>query len=549
MPQAACRTLEIRLCGPLDLRWDDGEPAGPRGAKQRALLALLASAPNLARSRTWLQATLWGRAGQSHGRASLRQALSEVRGAFGDEADRVLDVTTDQIAFHDGGVRVFRDPADGVFLEGIDIDENGFEDWLRQARSAAAPLCSDVSGSQPQSLRPRIAVLPFARFAQGDGPDALGDALAQELLRILSRVELIDVISHLSSRALRPLTSTMANVRAGLGCDYLVTGTYRMGDGRITLEMDFHDVATEVLSWSSEAQIAQAAFLAGDPGLLANLAGDIVNAALVSSVRQGAIRPMPDLATHKLLMSAIGLMFNMGDADFGRAGRQLAEVAKRAPRHALPFAWAAQWHLLRVFQGQSPDAAKDRQKAEDAVARALDLDPLCAYSLAMDGNVLTVLYGEFDAARDRFDRALELDPSNAAAHQYKSILHSFLGEAEAAVNLTARTRILSPRDPRMGFFDGLGAAAYLAAGAYDTAVEMSENAIRVSPRHISAHRARVVGLQLAGRAPEARDAAAHLLRQEPGLTIHRYLANHPAADLASGQLWAGALQAAGVPTR
>lgn len=54
----------------------------------------------------------------------------------------------------------------------------------------------------------------------------------------------------------------------------------------------------------------------------------------------------------------------------------------------------------------------------------------------MDGNVRTVLYSEFDTARDRFDRALELDPSNAAAHQYKSILQTFPGDADDAVRLT-----------------------------------------------------------------------------------------------------------------
>lgn len=158
----------------------------------------------------------------------------------------------------------------------------------------------------------------------------MSDVLRCRLLRILSRLELIDVILHLSSRAFRHLSSTTEEMREGLGYDYLVSGTYRTTGDTIALEMDFHDAPAEVLSWSSEAKIDQAAFLAGEPGALADLAGEIANAAVVSSVRQGAIRPMPDLATHKLLMSAIGLMFNMGDADFGRAVRQLAEVAQRA---------------------------------------------------------------------------------------------------------------------------------------------------------------------------------------------------------------------------
>ena len=547
MTLANDRSLVVRLSGPLNLSWDDGSAVTVRTQKARAILAILAASPNHMRSRAWLQSTLWGGASESQGRASLRQALSLIRAGLAPDADNVLSVTGDTIALREMALRVLRNPAEGAFLEGVEISENGFEDWLRAERTARVKLEEVLAPGGENNVRPRIAVLPFHKLPLAEDKSLLGDAMAEELLRILSRLDLVDVISHLSSRSIDANRPTATDLREKLGCNYVVTGGYRQIGGSLRLEAEFHDTLSNTHLSTFACELNEAGFLAGDSQGMIDLAGNILRETLVSSVRLGALRPLPDLATHRLLMSAIGLMFKMGDADFGRAGRHLTEVIDRAPRHAFPLAWMAQWHLLRVFQGLSDDPAKSRKLAVDAVNRALDLDPFCAFSLAIDGDVQTILEADFGKARARFDLALEMDPNNATAHQFKAVLQSFLGEGDDAVRLTERARMLSPRDPRQGFFNSLGAAAYLVKGDYDTAVEMAENALKNSPSHVSAHRARVVGLALSDRGDKARIAARELMAQEPKLTIKRYLTNHPAADMPSVQTWARALESAGVP--
>ena len=58
----------------------------PRGIKERGLLALLVLSPGQRRTRIWLQDKLWSDRSPEQASGSCRQALSNIRNAFGPAA-------------------------------------------------------------------------------------------------------------------------------------------------------------------------------------------------------------------------------------------------------------------------------------------------------------------------------------------------------------------------------------------------------------------------------------------------------------------------------
>ena len=538
--------LSIQIYGPLIIRWNDGRDIRLPGAKQRAMLALLATSPGHARTRGWLQAQLWSDLDEEQGRANLRQNLFQLRRALGDRAAAVMRSEGDVISLVEGSFELTGSARNGEFLEGIDIAEEGFEDWLREMRSGAGPATFRKEKlAPPVHLRPKLAVLPFLEYPESDG--ALGDAVALELIRVLSRSQLIDIVAHLSSRIFHPRSLDIASVSTRLEIDYLVTGRCARSGNALVLDVDFQDIGSGNLIWSERFTLTLDNFLAGQSTRIHEIAHDILRSIQSASVELGVTRPLPSVASHALLMSAISLMYNMAARNFDRALQQLDEVVERAPRHSLPRAWRAQWHSLRVFQGWSDDPRRDRQRATDEVATALDLNPECAFSLGMDGNVKTTLDGNFDAAERSFDAALGLNASSPLACQFKGILRTYRGDGAGAVALVERARRLSPCDPRAPFFDGLSAGAYLADAQYEKALELAERSLRANPRHVSAHRAKIIGLARLGRMQDAADGVQELLRRDPTITVARYVATHPAARTPVGRDWAEALREAGVP--
>src|SRR6476646_4680373 len=93
--------LTIRLLGPLTVQ-NKHQPVQIASRKARALLAILVCRTGEPISRETLTGMLWGDRPEAQARASLRQALSELRSALGDEADAIE--ATKEFAFWRPGI-------------------------------------------------------------------------------------------------------------------------------------------------------------------------------------------------------------------------------------------------------------------------------------------------------------------------------------------------------------------------------------------------------------------------------------------------------------
>lgn len=545
--------LRIRLFGAFHASDAAGAQLRITSTKQCAMLALLATAPNGKRTRPWLQDTLWSLSGPDLGRASLRRALSDLRQRLGGIFAEVFEVSNDAIRLRLDRIEVIGTPADGAFLEGIDIPEEGFEDWLTQQRQAAtaglprrhAP--QGIALNLQDRLRPSVAILPFVVAQTGDVDGFLGDMVAEEATRALSRVKSFDVISHLSCRNVDSRNVGMAELRQSLDLDYVVCGSLRQTNDRFRVDADFVDTSSGRLRWSQTFHGQKTAFFEGEQELINELAGSVARSIFETSVELAASRPLPDVQSHALLISSIALMHRQDLASFARARMQIEELIRRVPDNAILHSWLGKWYVLCVAQGWSTHITADSQKARECTDRALSLNPGCAFSLAINGFVQSNLLKRFDTALDRFDQVISVDQSNAMAWLLKGMLHAFMDQGERAVEYTDRARFLSPLDPSGYLFDTLSATARLSHKDYDGALRLADRSLSANKNHTSTLRVRTIALHGLDRMDEARGAAQELLRREPNLTIKTYLKKHAAAEFSTGQAWASALRDCGVP--
>ncbi len=532
--------LILRLHGPFMASWSDQRKCQIAGAKQRALLALLASAPEFARSRAWLVPRLWSDCDDTQGRRNLRQTLYALRMALGAGVGDVIGSDGDLVYLDKRNVSVTGGPQDGDFLEGFDLCEEGFEDWLRDRRQAPAtePVASDTAQCS-ERIRYRIAVLPFASDG-ADNPPGIGEVIAHQLSVAFARSGMVDAISHLSCRE-------MGRRGSCIDADYQLIGRCYSASGAKVVDVTLIDADNGTVVWGERFTSSAAGILASEGDLIDQIAGQCLWLIVTRSCLVSSVRPLGSAASHELMMNGIAEMHSFDRDRFFDARMMLEEVISRCRDHSLPLAWLAQWRLLSVYQGWSEDPGLARKQAGDAVARALDLNPYCELSLAIDGNLYNVMDGDFETAAQRFAAAEEINPSSAMVSQLAAILYCFTGRGADAVTMTERARRLTPRDPRRAFFTGIGASSYLVAERWDDAVAEAEAALLLNPGHLSARRCRVIGLQRGGRQSEAAAAARDLMACYPDLTVDAYRRAHPARDTAVGIDWAEALRDAGIP--
>lgn len=546
---------KIRLYGVFQCRLSaEGEPIA-LGAKTAAMLALLVTAPGGVRTRSWLQETLWPLSGPEHGRASVRQTLAGLKKSFGDDFDSLFAADKGTIAIQLDRVGLEGDPADGEFLEGMDIaGSEGFESWLRQKRqmeparvtARARPLVP-VDHAAFARLRPAMAVVPLAVVSGQPEMGSLGDLIANDISRHLARLDHVDVMSHLSCRSDAFRSSTFHHLRQKYDVDFLVTGHARVSGDRVALDVDIIHVDTARILASDRFQDSLDGTLSGASPVYGEICAFLYKAAFESTIQICADREPTDLPAFALLMSAIVLMHRQDRLSVQKSRNQIDLILKRYPSSALVLAWSAYWRVLYAAQGWSRAPSADARDAVRDIEAAVDANPTCRFSRVIHGLVQYQIQKDFEAARASFDLVTREDGNNSFGWLMRGNLYAFEGNGPEAVRFTRRAMRLSPNDPGHYLYATICATASLAAEDFGAALDMAEDALRLNPNHLSSLRTKIIALHNLGRGEDARGASARLMRQAPDFTVRQYLRTHAAGRFDTGRRWAEALGASGIP--
>lgn len=236
--------MYIRMIGVFEVRDEAGRDFTPRGAKARALLALLCRTPGHRRPRRWLEGRLWSDRGQEQASGSLRQALSELRKTLGPLADH-LTCDRDCVALADFTTDLMQDPAAArkaldlgrEFLEGIDVVDPAFNQWLAEERQRVA---EQVAGAGlPVVAKRQMAPLTLRLSDLPEGTEA---AIARDLAAAIARI----TAEYLLGAASRQ--SGRSNDRIPAGLDLQVEGTW--SEDRAYLKVRLVDQANQKTLWS-----------------------------------------------------------------------------------------------------------------------------------------------------------------------------------------------------------------------------------------------------------------------------------------------------------
>ena len=182
MDQKPPSSLRLCLLGRFELRARDGSDATPAGRKVRALLACLALSQGALWPREKLMALLWSDRGEEQARASLRQALAELRRALGEPSpvragNDALSVdptmiSVDAVEFARLAKVGRLDEAGALYqgdlLDGHGVRDQAFEDWLMVERTRLHDLAVDVLSRLAESQSGDLAIETAMRLLQLD---------------------------------------------------------------------------------------------------------------------------------------------------------------------------------------------------------------------------------------------------------------------------------------------------------------------------------------------------------------------------------------------
>jgi adenylate cyclase len=396
-------------------------------------------------------------------------------------------------------------------------------------------------------LRPTVAVIPFTARTAGTDDAVLGEILAEEIIAALSRTPDLNVISRLSTSALRGRDTSLPLLQSHLNADYVLSGAYRVSGGQLVLVTELIEARSGRAVWGDSLKSTVQEVLQGEDRITSEVVSHLGTHILRTEMQRAASRPLPNLESSTLLMGAISLMHRSTRNEFARVREMLEYLIDRHRRLPTPRAWLAKWHVLQVTRGLSSGGHDETKRALEQTQRALDVDPSCSLALAVEGFVHCHMLKDLDGAAQRYDLALAANPNDSLAWLFTGVLHAFRGEGPQALASSEKALTLSPLDPLLYFYQSLAATAALSAGDYERVVQLATASLRSNRSHTSTYRALVIGLALSDRIAEAGKTVQALLEIDPQFSIKSFRDRSPSSGHPMGQVFMDALKRAGVP--
>jgi TolB-like protein/DNA-binding SARP family transcriptional activator len=411
------------------------------------------------------------------------------------------------------------------------------------------PTGSTVAPNQNRELRrePSIAVLPLRNLSGDPAHRVVAEGLVEDLIEALSRVPNFFVISRLSTLAFRDRERHPREIGNVLGVRYVLSGSMRVLGDRLRLTIELTDTELGAALWLSKFDERFADLFEVQDRLSETVVRKVAPYLHAAEMNRIRVKRPDSLEAYDLFLRAQENMHNSSRPVFETSEGLFDRAIAKDPHYAAALAWRAYWHVLRVGQGWSPNAADDARLADHFAQTAIEYNSMEPMALAVHGHVASYLYKDFDLAFRRFDTALRINANAAPARLWSAAANAWIGNGSRAIEEINAAMALSPYDPLMYAYSGIAGMAYLVDGQYQRAIECALRSLRENRTYTHAYRLLVMALALAGKVHEARAAAQRLLDLEPGLTVAGFRRRYPGSASPHADLLSEALARAGIP--
>lgn len=489
----------------------DGEPVS-LGSRALEVLCVLAAAKGEVVSKDDIMTRVWpGRVVEDN---NLQVHISALRKALDDGSE--------------GKGHVVTVPGRGYRLIGIEIPKAG------PAAHLVAAAALD---------RPSIAVLPFQDMSDEPRHDRLNDAIVEDIITGLSRVQWLSVTARNSSFVYRDRSVDVRQVGRELGVHYVLEGSVRRIGERVRITGQLIDAASGTHVWADNFD-----------GRMEDVfeLQDRMTASVISAVEPRLLRAEFERRNRKPATSAWDYLAR-GVASQWRwtreANAEALQLFRAAialdPNLASAYAMASNSYTWAKSFGWLSNPAHETAEGEQWARRALDLGREDGVTLTAAGFALAYLVGDVEVGSAAIDRAVALHPGYAGAWGVGGWVKVYRGEFEAALDRVERAIGLSPVDALKFAWQSAGSYAHFFSGRYADALSWAQQALRERPGYLPAERmvaaaSARLGLPVAAQTQRLREL-------EPALRVSKLKEQIPlqrAEDLAA---LGSALRSAGVP--
>lgn len=388
-----------------------------------------------------------------------------------------------------------------------------------QRADADAPSVSvDVDPLIAVTMKPSVAVLPFANLSGDASEGYFCDGITEDITTALSKNRWLTVIARNSSFSFRESTDGIKAIGRQLDANYIVTGSIRKAGTRVRISIQVVEAETEISVWVERFDRDMVDIFELQDEITETVTARIEAELGLNEQRKAARQPRKNRGAWEL--------HQLGVAEFYKFTAESSKRSQEFQRQALAidplFASAYSRLAYAIVLGMVYfDAAPDPVRMDEALRaskRAIELDDQDANSYFTLGRVY-LARREYDLAIDALEHALELNPCLAVTYCGLGDSLAYEGRLDEAIENFEVAIRLSPHDPFRWAFYSYRSLAHLFRGEFDDAVVWARKSVQIPNAQYWARAHLISALGHLGDAEQAAAAISQLMEVKPEFSI------------------------------
>jgi serine/threonine protein kinase/Tfp pilus assembly protein PilF len=329
----------------------------------------------------------------------------------------------------------------------------------------------------------RIAVLPFVDASKDPETEYLSDGLTESLIDNLSQTPGLRVMSRTSVFRYKGRDIDPETVGRELNVGAVLVGALRAHGGDLSIDVELINARDNSRKWGAKYRRGLSEIL----GLQEEIAREITDKLRLSlggrRRRTAAKRTTANAEAYQLYLKGRYHWNKRTEEGLRRGIAYFHDALEKDERYARAYAGIADCYAMLGFNSMaSPRDVLPKAKA--AALKALEIDPELAEAHTSIGIAKLIHDLDWDGAKREFERAIELNPGYAVAHQWNGLRCCALGLDEEAWNSAQRALELDPLSLSINITTAL---SFYFARQFERAIEYCKQTMDLQPGFHQAH--------------------------------------------------------------
>jgi TolB-like protein/Flp pilus assembly protein TadD len=329
-----------------------------------------------------------------------------------------------------------------------------------------------------------IAVLPFDNLSRDPDNAYFAEGVQDEILTRLAKVADLKVISRTSTQHFKSAPEDLPRIAKQLGVAHVLEGSVQRANDQIRVNVQLINALTDAHLWAETFDRKLTDIFAVESEIAKTIT-DTLQAKLSGSEQHAiAARPTENTEAHQLYLKGRFFWNKRTGRDLKKSIDYFQQAIAIDSNYALAYAGVADAYVfLPGYTAGTPQDCYPRAMA--AANKALELDDTLAE--AHTTLALAIWYYDFDysQANREFQRAIELNPNYATAHQqYGNNTLSALGRFDDAI---AEGKQAVELDPLSLVINSDLGVDYFFARRYDEAIAQLHKTLEMDSGYYFAH--------------------------------------------------------------